>query len=222
VIVIRLDLSCRAVLFDLDGVLVYSEPVVVRTWRRWAARHGLDLPDLVSRAHGRRSIETVREVAPWLDAEAEVEWLSDVELADGDGLAALPGAARLFEAIPSRQRAIVTSGGRALAAFRLRAVGLTSPEVLIAAEDVEHGKPAPDGYLAAARRLDAEPGECIVIEDAPAGIAAGRAAGATVIAVATTFLAAELRQAHVVIDSLASLGAEVEGGQLRLHGDTRA
>ena len=211
-----LSLSCHAVLFDLDGVLVDSERVVVRTWNRWAAHHKLEVPDLVRRAHGRRSIETVREVAPWLDAEAEDRWLAAAELADGDGLAALPGALTLFEAIPTRHRAVVTSCGRALATFRLEAVGLTVPEVLIAAEDVQQGKPAPDGYALAAQRLGVAPSECIVMEDTPAGIAAGRAAGATVIALSTTFPAAEVSHARAVIKSLSSLATRVEQGRVRV------
>lgn len=212
----QLALRCSAVLFDLDGVLVDSEAVVVRTWTRWAARHQLDIPDLVRRAHGRRSIETVREVAPQLDAEAEVQWLEGIEVSDAEGLAILPGAAALFQAIPRERRAVVTSGGRALAEFRLAAVGLTPPPVLISAEDVQRGKPAPDGYLLAAKRLGAPPNECLVIEDTPAGIAAGRAAGATVLAVATTFPPAELHQAHVVLPSLAVAASTVDGAGLHL------
>jgi sugar-phosphatase len=212
----QLVLHCNAVLFDLDGVLVDSDAVVVRTWNRWAARHELDIPDLVRRAHGRRSIETVREVAPQLDAEAEARWLETVETSDAEGLAILPGAGALFQAIPSDRRAVVTSGGRALAEFRLAAVGLTPPDVLVSAEDVQRGKPAPDGYLLAARRLGAGPSECVVVEDTPAGIAAGRAAGATVLAVATTFPPAELHQAHVVLPSLATVGSTVNGAELQL------
>jgi sugar-phosphatase len=209
-------LRCGAVLFDLDGVLIDSEPVVVRTWNRWAARHNLQIPDLVRRAHGRRSIETVREVAPQLDADAEVRWLEGTETSDAEGLAVLPGAAELFQAIPPERRAIVTSGGRALATFRLGAIGLTSPAVLVCAEDVRQGKPAPDGYLLAAARLGVAPGECVVIEDTPAGIAAGRAAGATVIAVTTTFPARDLRQANVVVPSLAAVEAIIEPTEVQL------
>jgi sugar-phosphatase len=158
----------------------------------------------------------VREVAPHLDPEVEVRWLEGTETSDAEGLAIVPGAAALFQAIPRKRRAVVTSGGRALAEFRLSAVGLTPPAVLISAEDVERGKPAADGYLLAAERLGVAPNECIVIEDTPAGIEAGRAAGATVLAVATTFPAAELRQAHAVLASLAALDAIVRGTELHL------
>ena len=209
-------LRCRAVLFDLDGVLVDSEQVVVRTWNRWAARHRLDIPDLVRRAHGRRSIDTVREVAPQLDAMTEARWLEGIESSDADGLARLPGAAELFQAIPPDRRAVVTSGGRALAGFRLASVGFPSPAVLISADDVQRGKPAPDGYLLAAERLGVAPAECIVIEDTPPGIAAGRAAGATVLAVATTFRERELDRAHVVVSSLAAVTSTGRGAELHV------
>jgi sugar-phosphatase len=212
----QLVLSCRAVLFDLDGVLVDSEPVVVRTWNRWAAHHGLDIPDLIRHAHGRRSIETVREFAPSLDAEAEVRWLEAIELADANGLTLLPGAGPLFEGIPDGQRAVVTSGGHALAEFRLAAVGLPIPEVVVSARDVPCGKPAPDGYFLAANRLGFRPRDCVVIEDTPAGIAAGRSAGATVLAVTTTFSAPDLSQADVVVQSLTMVDSSVTGGNVRL------
>ncbi len=209
-------LTCRAVLFDLDGVLVDSERVVTHTWKRWAARHRLEIPDLVRRAHGRRSIETVRDVAPFLDAEAEARWLESTELSDADGLRALPGAAELFASISDRTRAVVTSGGRALAEFRLRAVAYPVPSVLVSADDVQHGKPTPDGYLLAAERLGVDAAACVVIEDTPPGIAAGRAAGAQVIAVTTTFPAPELDEADVVLSSLASVRAATSAAKVEL------
>ena len=147
---------------------------------------------------------------------AEAQWLEGIESSDAEGLARLPGAAELFRAIPPDRRAVVTSGGRALAGFRLASVGLPSPAVLISADDVKRGKPAPDGYLLAAERLGVAPGECIVIEDTPPGIEAGRAAGATVIAVATTFQAPELDRAHVVVPSLAAVTSTVRGAELNV------
>jgi len=204
----------RAILFDLDGVLVDSEAVVRRTWQRWAERHGVHIPDLVRRAHGRRSIETIRDVARTLDAEAEARWLESVERSDPKDLRLLPGAASLFRAVPEKCRAVVTSGGRGLAQFRLGSVGLEVPDVLVGAEDVERGKPAPDGYLLAARRLDVPPEECLVIEDAPPGVAAGRAAGCTVLAVATTFPATELREAHDLVASLERVSVRITGDDM--------
>jgi sugar-phosphatase len=212
-----ISLTCQAILFDLDGVLVDSRAVVERTWARWAVRHGLHRPDLVRVAHGRRSIETVRDVAPHLDARAEVAWLESAELNDTAGLVAPAGAMALYAAVPDSRRAIVTSGGRSLAAMRLEAAGFARPGVLVAAEDVLTGKPAPDGYVLAAAKLSAEPRECLVIEDTPAGIAAGRAAGAGVIAVATTFPSSELSEASVSVDSLETLALSVEGDFLRIR-----
>lgn len=198
-------LTCDAVLFDLDGVLVDSRAVVERTWRRWAALRGIREPDLVRRAHGRRSIETVREVAPGLDSEQEVRWLAAAELADFDGVVALPGAAGALAAIRDTQRAIVTSGGRQLARRRLLHVGLPVPGILVAAEDVREGKPSPEGFLAGALKLGVESSRCIVIEDTPAGIQAGRAAGSRIVALTTTFPESALHDADVVVTSLADL-----------------
>ncbi|HSA56066.1 MAG TPA: HAD-IA family hydrolase, partial [Gemmatimonadaceae bacterium] len=161
-------LSCRAVLFDLDGVLVDSHLVVERTWQRWLARHDLHIPGLVARAHGRRSVETVLDVAPHLDAETEVRWLAEAELLDTDGLVALPGAQAAIAALPEARRAVVTSGGRALASLRLHQVGLPLPAVLVAAEDVRAGKPSPECYRLAASRLGVDPAQCVVVEDTPA------------------------------------------------------
>ena len=205
----------QGILFDLDGVLVDSQAVVARTWQRWAALHDFSVPDIVRRAHGRRSTETLREVAPHLVIEDEVAWLEATELADTEGLVALPGALDALEGVPDNRRAVVTSGGRVLARMRLRHTGLPVPEVLIAAEDVRAGKPSPEGYELAAARLRISPRDCLVIEDTPAGITAGRAAGATVLAVATTFPADALAEASMIVTSLArvhlrQLGDEID------------
>jgi sugar-phosphatase len=210
-------LTCQAILFDVDGVLVDSRAVVERTWARWAARHGIAPGEIVQRAHGRRSIETVREVAPHLDAQAEVAWLESAELNDTEGLVALRGAASALDAVPDSRRALVTSGGRALAQLRMRAAGLTLPSLVIAAEDVKSGKPAPDAYVLAASRLAVDPRECVVIEDAPPGIAAGRAAGATVIALTTTFEASQLKDARVTVTSLDALRISLDATCLRIE-----
>jgi sugar-phosphatase len=212
----RLTISCQAVLFDLDGVLVDSRAVVERTWERWAKRHSIAATDIIAKAHGRRSIETVREIAPELDATAEVRWLEAAELNDEEGLVALPGAEAALSALSDRARAVVTSGGHALAALRMRAAGLAMPSVIVAAEDVVQGKPAPEGYLLAAARLRVSPADCVVIEDTPAGIAAGLNAGASVIALSTTFPASDLRAAGVTVPSLEALRIVVENTCLRI------
>lgn len=209
-------LTCRAVLFDVDGVLVDSRAIVERTWLRWAALRGIDRTDLAAVAHGRRTIDTVRDVAPHLDPIAEVEWLEGAERDDVDGLIALPGAHEALSAVPDARRALVTSGGRALATVRMNAAGLPFPTTLVSAEQVKNGKPAPDGYLLGAERLGFAPTECVVFEDTPPGIGAGCAAGATVIALSTTFPKTELGLAHAVVGTLADVRISVEGEVLRI------
>jgi sugar-phosphatase len=198
-------LRCDAILFDLDGVLVDSRAVVERTWHRWAALREVKDSELIHRAHGRRSIETVREVAPHLDAEQEVKWLAAMELSDFDGVRALPGAASALDALRGNQWAVVTSGGTELARRRMAHANLPVPVILVAAEDVSQGKPAPDGYQRAAERLAVDPSTCVVIEDTPAGIQAGRLARARVIALSTTFQEVALVGADVVANSLADV-----------------
>ena len=205
------SLTCDAVLFDLDGVLVDSRAVVERTWRRWAQLRGVNDPDLVRRAHGRRSVETVRQVAPDLDSEEEVQWLAAAELSDFDGVVLLPGSATALAAVSDARKAIVTSGGRKLARQRMLHVGLPIPVVLIAAEDVTQGKPSPQGFLAAAMQLGVEPGRCIVVEDTPAGIRAGRSAGCRVVALTTTFPESALAEADIIVASLADLRITADG-----------
>jgi sugar-phosphatase len=203
--IVSVSLSCEAILFDLDGVLVDSHHVVERTWHRWVARHGMDVPDIVQRAHGRRSVETVREVAPELNAEEEVRWLADVESGDFEGVVALPGTAAMLDALRPGEWAVVTSGGRELARRRLAHAKLPLPDILIAAEDVTAGKPAPDGYLKAAENLARPALKCLVIEDTPPGIEAGRAAGARTVALTTTFPSVALTSADMIVDHLDDL-----------------
>ncbi len=212
----RLTLECQAVLFDVDGVLVDSRAVVERTWALWAARHGVDPHGIVQRAHGRRTVETIRALAPHLDAEAEKAWLESAELQDTADLVALPGAAAALTAVPDPRRALVTSGGLALAMTRMRASELPVPSVLVAAEDVKNGKPAPDCYALAARRLGCDASECVVVEDTPAGVTAGRAAGSRVIALTTTFPASDLTEASVIVATLAELRVTTEAGCIRI------
>ena len=195
-------LRCGAILFDLDGVLMDSRVAVERAWERWAARHGIDPVAVLAEAHGRRTIDTIRVIAPLLDAETEARLLEDAEAVDFDGVTTLPGAAELLGALPSGSWTVVTSGTRALATGRLAHGGLPIPEQLITADDVERGKPDPQPYLAGAAALGVDPGDCLVIEDAPAGIEAGKAAGMTVLALATTFDASALAAADYLAGSL--------------------
>jgi HAD superfamily hydrolase (TIGR01509 family) len=195
----------RAVLSDLDGVLVDSSATIERTWRDFAARHGLDPDEVVAASHGRRSVDLIRLVAPHLDAELEAARVERDEIAQTPGLQPLPGARELVESVPAERFAIVTSGSRALAISRLRAAGLPVPEVLVTAEEVDHGKPHPAGYLRAAELLGIDPAHSVVLEDAPAGVEAGRAAGMTVIAVLTTNDESALMRAHSRVRDLRAL-----------------
>jgi sugar-phosphatase len=201
-------LHARALLFDLDGVLADSTASIEAHWRRWAARHALDPYALVRLVHGRRAVDTIRAVAPHLDPDEELAALVAAEASDMAGVVAAPGAAALLARLPVAAWAVVTSGVRAVAEARLRASGLPLPPVLVAADEIAHGKPDPEGYLTAASRLGWPPPSCVVIEDAPAGIAAARAAGMGCVALTTTHAAAVLRGADLVVPSLAELRVE--------------
>ena len=192
-----------AVLVDLDGTLVESTDPVRRAWDAFAGRHGLDGEEVHRFAQGRPSRETIRLLAPDVDHDAEAAAVEEAEIHDTRGILALPGAAALLAI--DRPLAIVTSCSSALAEARLRAAGLTTPRVLVSSDGLERGKPDPACFVIAARRLDADPTRCVVLEDAPAGILAGRAAGATVIALRTTHSDDKLHEAHAIVDDLASL-----------------
>jgi sugar-phosphatase len=198
-------IRCGAILFDLDGVLMDSRAAVERAWERWAAGHGIDPAVVLAEAHGRRTIDTIRAVAPSLDVETEARLLEAAESVDFDGVTTLPGAASLLGALPPGSWTVVTSGTRALATGRLGHGGLPIPARLITADDVERGKPDPQPYLAGAAALSVDPADCLVIEDAPAGIQAGKAAGMTVLALETTFGASALAAADHVVGSLADV-----------------
>jgi mannitol-1-/sugar-/sorbitol-6-phosphatase len=201
-------LRCAALLFDLDGVLVDSTASVERSWRRWAVRHGLDPDALMRVVHGRRAVDTIRAVAPDLDAEAELAGLVEAESEDTADVVALPGAAAFVGALPGDRWAVVTSGSRPVALARFRAAGITPPRVLVTADIVARGKPDPEGYLTAAARLGVPPTACVVVEDAPAGLAAARAGGMRAIALTTTHAAADLA-AGLVVPTLAALSVDV-------------
>ena len=185
--------ECSAVVFDLDGVLVDSAKYVEQQWRRWATSRGLPVEPFLRVCHGRRALETIRLAAPHLDAEAEVAAFVPQEEEPGQVLGPVEGAARLLETLPMGSWAVATSGLRAVATERLQRAGLPIPGVLICAEDVLRGKPSPDVYLLAAAGLGVVPSQCLVVEDAPAGIEAARAAGMGVVALTTTHRPDELR-----------------------------
>lgn len=210
-------LTCQAVLFDLDGVLVDSTPAVARVWTRWAVAHGIDPQRAIAHAHGRRSIETVRALAPELNAEEENLRVEQMEIEDKEGVTALPGAALLLTTLPQNRFAIVTSATRALAKARVGYAGLPLPKHLVSADDVLDGKPSPEPYLKGAALLGFAPQDCIVVEDAPAGISSARTAGMQVIAIPTTYPASELARATVIAPSLLSLDLQVLQNSLQIN-----
>jgi sugar-phosphatase len=179
-------ITCKGVLFDLDGVLADSTPAVARVWTIWARRHGFDPEETVRRAHGRPSIATIRELLPDGDHATENAMMERMEIEDLEDVVALPGAAELLRALAANRWTIVTSCTRPLALVRLRAVGLPIPEKLITATDIINGKPHPEPYLKGAALLGVAAADCVVIEDAPAGIRAGKSAKARVLALQTT------------------------------------
>jgi sugar-phosphatase len=192
------------VLADLDGTLIDSHASIVRVWRWWAARRDVDPAAIERVMHGRPSGEVIAEVAPHLDAAAESAVVDAREAQDCEGVVALPGAAELLGGWPADRLAIVTSCTVPLMTARLRATGLPAPAVMVTPERVSRGKPDPEGYLLAAAELGAQADECVVLEDAPAGVAAGLAAGMRVVGVLTSHTAEELPGAH---EHVADIGA---------------
>jgi sugar-phosphatase len=181
------DRTFAALLFDMDGTIVNSIAAAERVWVAWAERHGLDVEAFMPTIHGVRGIETITRLAlPGVDPAAEAEAILLAEMEDVDGVAAIEGAAVFLASLPPDRWAIVTSSPRRLALRRLAAAGLPVPAVLVTAEDVERGKPAPDCFLLAAERLGQRIEDCLVFEDAPAGIQAAEAAGAAVAVVTVT------------------------------------
>jgi mannitol-1-/sugar-/sorbitol-6-phosphatase len=198
--------DCDAILFDLDGVLVDSRHCVERHWLEWANQHHLNKDKVLHYAHGRRTVETIRLVAPELDAEREASVIEASEANDTAGLVIIPGALELLQSIPADAWGIATSGTHAIASTRLTFGGLPVPEVLISSEDVVAGKPDPEPYLFAAMMLGVKPAHCVVIEDAPAGIQAGRAAGMHVVGViSSAYPAEQLSGAHVIVRKLGDI-----------------
>lgn len=202
-------------LFDLDGVLVDSRAVVERIWHGWATARGLDPEPFLRVAHGRRIRETLRVVNhPAVDIESEVRAIDAAESAAVDAMTAIAGARELVSALASDRWAIVTSGGRALAERRLDLAGIPHPAVFVTAEDVTQGKPEPEGYLLAARRLGRAAASCLVFEDAPPGVAAARAAGARVVALTTTHLPEQLPGVERTIADFTPVRVSGQGADL--------
>ncbi|WP_445682144.1 HAD-IA family hydrolase [Radicibacter daui] len=179
--------SFRAFLFDMDGTLLSSIASAERVWTRWAAQYGVEASRFLPTMHGVRAIDTIAGLAiPGVDPVVEAEKLTLMEMEDLGGIEPIGGVEAFLAALPAHRWAIVTSAPRALALRRLGAIGLVPPAVLVAAEDVSAGKPHPDPYLLAASRLGVKPEDCLVFEDAEAGIRSGEAAGAGVLVITAT------------------------------------
>ncbi len=214
------EVQTRGILFDLDGVLVDSTPAVARCWARWAVQFGFNADEVVHRAHGRPSIVTLRELMPNGEYEQENRKMEQWEIEDTDGVVPLPGVLDLLHALPPQQWAIVTSCTRPLAEVRIRVAGLPRPKQIVTSGDVQRFKPDPDPYLKGAGLLGLAPADCVVVEDAPAGIRSGRAAGSRVLALRTTEADELLTAAGAswIVDDLskASLGSIRAGSPLTL------
>ena len=214
-----LQIVCSALLFDMDGVLIDSTPAVSRVWRRWALEHHFNPEEVVARAHGRPSITTVREYLPYADAVAENRLVERAEIEDLDGVIPLPGSRELLLSLPPDRWTIVTSSTRPLAEVRLRAAGLAIPKKLITSSDVVNGKPHPEPYEKAAALLGFPISNCIVVEDVPAGIRAGKSAGGRVIAFTSTCKESDLRTAGAdwVLRNCADISIVNMEGELKLN-----
>jgi sugar-phosphatase len=215
--------ECKGFLFDLDGTLVDSLPAVERAWINWATRRGINPQDVLDFIHGKQAITSLRHFMPGESEDAiqqEFLLLEQVEAQDTDGVTALPGAAALLARLDQLDVpwAIVTSGSIPVATARRRAGGLPEPEVFITAEQVKHGKPQPDAYLLGAERLGLAPQDCVVVEDAAAGILSGLAAGCQVIAVNAPADAPKRDQVDLLLTSLEQIAVHKteQGAEIRL------
>ena len=201
-------------LFDMDGTLITSIASANRVWTRWCAAHGFDPAYVLSIMHGVRTVETMRRLGV-ADPVAEAAWITRTEIADTAGVEPIAGAAAFLAGIPEARWAIVTSASRDLAEARLRAAGIAPPPVLVAADDVAHGKPAPDCFLLGAERLGVAAADCLVFEDTSAGLAAADAAGAAALAI-TAPHDRPLATAHPSIRDYRGLAVDVTDAGLML------
>ncbi|OKH98297.1 phosphatase [Streptomyces sp. CB02923] len=211
-----MKISAAALLFDNDGTLVSSMESVYRCWTRWAAEHGIGAEDFGRvELHGRPAAEIIGDLLPAARIPAALARIEQLEVEDvAGGVVALPGTLALLAQLPPERWAVVTSATSRLAEARLAEVGIR-PKALIAADDITRGKPDPEPFLLAARRLGVDPADCVVFEDAPAGLQAGRAAGMTTVALTTTHRADELSADVIVRDlSAVSVQATADGVEI--------
>ena len=191
------NLIARAILFDMDGTLVDSTPIIHRAWQWWTSQHGLPLAPVLAVERGRPNREIIAQFAPELDAELESQRFVAFEEDDTDGLAIIPGADAAVRAAEAGPWGVVTSARRTLAEVRLRASGFPVPRVLVSADMIARGKPEPDGFILAAQRLDVPPAECVVFEDSMAGIESAKRAGMRAICVGPVVAAQQMADFRV-------------------------
>ena len=206
----------KGILFDMDGVLVSSIGSVVRCWRRWAKIYDIPNADTYEVPHGMRAIEIVKSLRPDIDPEEGLQVIEDMEIEDTADLIVLPGVKALLESLPVERWAIVTSATKRLMLGRLKVAGLPVPERIISADMVERGKPDPEPYRRGAALLGCHAEECVVVEDAPSGVGAGKAAGCRVLGVLGTHSAEELRETDWIVGSLEGLRVKVGVEELEL------
>jgi mannitol-1-/sugar-/sorbitol-6-phosphatase len=182
----------QAILFDMDGTLVSSIGAVEKVWGQWAQKHGLDVEHVLHTIHGKPARESIKALAPHLELAVEEDWVLQAELAESEGIVALPGAHELLSSLKDFPWAIVTSADRVLALHRLKLAGISLPQIVVTVNDVKKGKPDPEGYLLAATKLQVSPGACLVVEDTVAGLEAGRRAGMKLLGITSSLSAHQL------------------------------
>jgi len=218
----RITVEAAGLLFDNDGVIVSSIASVNRCWRKWAAHYDVPVAADFEIEHGTRAVDVMQKLVPGIDVVEGLKVIEDMELEDVADLEVLPGVKTLLESLPMERWAIVSSATYRLLIGRLKVAGLPVPERIVSGDRVVHGKPHPEPYLKGAELIHAAPGDCIVIEDAPSGARAGKAAGCRVLGVLGTHSAEELRAVGVdwVVESLERVKAEATADGLRLTLDT--
>lgn len=201
----------------MDGILISSLGSVERSWSQWAKLRGVDPETTVRTAHGCRAIDTLARMRPDLDPEAELKVIEDIEVADNDGLAVLPGVLELLQALPRDRWTVVTSATERLARVRMAAGGIPIPERLVTADKVTRGKPHAEPFLAGAALLGFRPQDCVVFEDSAAGAEAGRAAGCTVVATTFSHSVESLHAAHYLVTDLTGITVDSNRHELVLR-----
>jgi sugar-phosphatase len=211
------SVAAKGILFDMDGVLISSIDSVRRCWRLWAKMYDLPNAEEYEVPHGVRAIDIVKMLRPDIDPREGLRAIEDLEVADVGDLTVLPGVKALLEGLPPERWAIVTSSTGKLLLARLKAAGLPVPERIISADMVERGKPDPEPYRRGAELLGLQPEDCVVVEDAPSGVGAGKAAGCRVLGVLGTHSMEELGEADWIVESLEGVTVTVRADGLELR-----